>query len=151
MIVENRFRFDGRIVADGHGAIRFARANGGRSFSDSQNSADALVRDASVRAFEIVTDADVAQDVVGKILQQPHRVHHRAELAPKRLQVAGRRCERREEIVITSVNPAARAGEDSAPIVEASSGLRVQRLAMRQQAGLLNRDIGGIEAKQGSS
>jgi hypothetical protein len=83
MIVQDGLRLDGGVVTDGRGPVGFARAKGGGRFGDGHRSAHTLVGQTGVGALETVANADVAGNVVRKMLEQPHRVHRGAELASK--------------------------------------------------------------------
>src|SRR4029453_12569773 len=75
VIMQDGLWFERGVVANRSGAIRFARSDGACRLSNGQSATDALVRDATVRTLETVTDTDVAHDIVREIFEQPHRVH----------------------------------------------------------------------------
>jgi hypothetical protein len=110
MEVQHRLRLDRRIVADSHCSIRFALAQRFRGFHDREHAAYAVIGDACVRALQPVPDAHVAEHVVRKGSQQPHRIDVGIELAPEGRQIVFGSAEQRDVVILTLV--AAAAGPD---------------------------------------
>ena len=112
-----------------------------------ERAADAVIRDARVRALQVVPDADVTEHVVRQRPQQPHRAHCGAELAAEGGETAVGSREQRKKVVLVLVGPATRADIDAGGVVEARPGLRIECVAMRDQPGRLDRLAGGVDAE----
>src|SRR5437867_9011814 len=65
VVMEKGFRLDRGVVPNGHHAIGFSGTNGGGGFGEGNDSADALVGDTAIGAFESMANPDVAKDVIG--------------------------------------------------------------------------------------
>ena len=148
MVVEHHLRLDRRVVPDGDGAIGLAGAQRLERLDDGERSADAVIGDARVRTLEPVPDADVTEHVVGQRAQQPHRIDGVRELAPERGQLAVGRLEQREEIVLVLVIAAARADVDAGAVAVDGRRRGVERAAVGDDAGALDRAPGGVETDE---
>jgi hypothetical protein len=97
-----------------------------------------------------MSDAHVANHIVGQNFQQPHRVHIVAQFASEFLHVIARGGQEREEVVIVPVIPSTGTHEDSAPVVELCNSFRLEGLAVRGNSRLANGGAGGVEAIRSS-
>src|SRR5262245_8687717 len=102
--MQNRLRFNWSVVTNGHGPVGFARADGFGGLGDSRCSADTLIGNAGVGAFETVADSNVAEDIVRQVPKQPHGIDRAVELAPESLEVAARGRHEREKVIVTSIS-----------------------------------------------
>src|SRR6185503_2714221 len=109
-------------MADGGRPVCFTGADGSGRFGDGQGAADTLIGDTRVGAFEAVTDAHVAENIIGQVFEQPHRVHRRGELPSERLEVSTGGSQEGEELVTALVIASTRSCEDPGALVEARPG-----------------------------
>ena len=148
VVAEHGFRLEQRVVPDGGDAIRLVRSQRLGGFCDGQHAARTLVGDARIRALEHVPDADMAEHVVRKIFQQPHRVHRRAKCRAEFPHVTARLGHQREVFVVAAVCAAARADHEAAAVVEERHRRGVERLAVSWYAGGFDRLAARVDAEK---
>ena len=81
-----------------------------------------------------MTNADVAQDVVGHRPQEPHGVHGGGELAAEGPEIAVRGGEEREELVLVPIAAASDADIDAGAVIDRRRGRGVQGLAVGDES-----------------
>src|SRR5262245_38605690 len=135
-------------MANGDGLVCVAFADRSGCLGNGQGAADTLVGDTSVGAFEAVTDADVTENIIGQVFEQPHRIHQRGKFTSERLEVSTGGGEKGEEFVTALIIATARSGEDAGPLVEARLAIRTQSVTMAEDSGLFNGRAGGVETEE---
>ena len=137
MVVEDHLGLDGRIVPNRQGAVGLSGAQRRASFRDGRGPAHTVIRHTDIRPLQSVTNADVAQDVVGHRPQEPHGVHGGGELAAKDAQISVRRGEEREKLVLVPVAAAPGADKDAGAVIDRRQ--RPRGPAPRGSRRILNR------------
>jgi hypothetical protein len=135
-------------MANGGRLVRFTCDDGSGSLGDGQGAPDTLIGDTSVGAFETVTDADVTENIIGQVFEQPHRIHQRGELTSERLEVSTGCAHEREKLVTALVIATARSGEDTGALIESRPAIRTESVTMSEDPRLFNGRAGGVKAEE---
>jgi hypothetical protein len=134
MVVEDHLGLDGRIVPNRQRAVGLSGAQRRGRLRDRQGPAHAVVRHTDIRSFQAVTNADVAQDVVGHRPQEPHGVHGGGELTAEGPEISVRRGEEREKVVLVLVAAAAQADVDAGAVIDRRRGRGFQGVAVGDES-----------------
>ena len=102
-----------------------------------------MIGDAGVGAFEAVSDAQIAEHVIGQRLKQPGGIYARAQLFAESLKFAAGGRERGQEIVLIMIGNAAAAGVNGGPFVEGLLLRFVQRVPVSNYPCILDGAAGG--------